>query len=208
MFYVALTRARDLLLVSGCGPSIPQEPPPPRKDDLVKLVRGYWVTMPIGDSRDEIIEIGRGRGVPLPGVPADAPRPRPAKKVSRRADAPPPSLVSCPTPSAPVAAPDRLVHAAQRVCEECPRQFRIRRVLASPAAGRRSGHGPSQCAWDRAARGAAAGLAGGSTPTAPHGALARYLELSAEETCGFPRRPGDTANPLSPDESCLGARHT
>ena len=183
LFYVALTRARDLLLVSGSGNLNPVKRST-RNLDIVKLARVLGYDVPIGENRDEVLTGDSGQTCRVRVVDlADGPPGTPQKRV-QESNAPPPAFGE--PLAAPLARswlPDSVSYTQFSEFDRCPRQFRVRRVLgitppAPVASGRRE---PKRLGIALHAALRLITPEGAPPGEARMEALARYFELDAEE---------------------------
>ena len=183
LFYVALTRARDLLLVSGVGTLNPKNPPGSGMD-LVRLASALGQGIPVGGERDEIMELADGAACRFRVIIPEALEPVAPSEDPARADALPPPIGESLGSSASTAGCLKPSPTRSSVSSnECPRRFRVRRVLGIAP--------PQAVASDTAqpmlvgnALHAALRLVGadGAPPSSPQlDAIARYFELSANE---------------------------
>jgi ATP-dependent exoDNAse (exonuclease V) beta subunit len=183
VLYVALTRARDLLMVSGSGRLNPAKRSE-SNDDLVKLARVLGHDVPIGQPRDEAIAF---EGMTVGHLTILGPAASAAENAHQdlvAEDVPPPPF-GLPLHNPPSRAwhPDMVSYTQLSEFERCPRQFRIRRILgiappdSSTAAARPMRLGNALHAALRL-------VSDSGTPPAAERmcALTRYFELDASES--------------------------
>ena len=183
VLYVALTRARDLLMVSGSGKLNPAKRSA-STGDLVKLARVLGHDVPIGRPQAEDIVlggdvVGRFRVIDLSGETAEDGYER-----SESFDAPPPAFGE-PLGIARSQAwlPDSVSYTQLSEFERCPRQFRIRRVLgiAPPAAIASDRAQPKRLGSALHAALRLVSREGAPPDSARFQALARFFELDSED---------------------------
>ncbi len=183
LFYVALTRARDLLLVSGSGNLNPAKRST-RNLDIVKLARVLGYDVPIGENRDEVHTGATGQTCRVRVIDLADGQPTTPPNRAPQSNASPPAF------GAPLAAPlargwrpDTVSYTQLSEFERCPRQFRVRRVLGiAPPAAVASGR-PEPKRLGIALHAALRLLTSDGAPPdeARIQALARYFELDPEE---------------------------
>lgn len=129
VLYVALTRARDLLMVSGVAKLRPKKAST-ANNHLMRLSRILGLASPVDGPCDQVVEIGQGVPCRVRVVQVDAQPPGQLETTDADVDAPPPP-VGCDLDSSidPSRPPSRLSYTQLSEFEHCPRRFRIRRVL-------------------------------------------------------------------------------
>ncbi len=129
VLYVALTRAQDLLMVSGSGGLNPARRSE-SDSDLVKLARALGHDVPIGEPFEESIVIGGKSAGRLRVVCADSIVDERHASACKPLDAPPPAYgAPLGTEQVRVWRPESVSYTQLSEFERCPRQFHIRRVL-------------------------------------------------------------------------------
>lgn len=182
LFYVALTRARDLLLVSGCGALNPKTRPA-SKNDLVKLIRVLGHDLPIGEPRDELVTMDgeaacQLRVAAIDELGGEVSGPRGAVD-----NAPPPAFGRPTRDEAPsTRLPKTVSYTQLSEFARCPRQFKIRRVLGiSPPPPVAGAHRPTRLGTALHAVLRLVSPEGTLPGSDRMAAIARYFELEASE---------------------------
>ncbi len=182
VLYVALTRARDLLMVSGSGRLNPAKSSE-SNSDLARLARVLGYDIPIGGARIEPItlggeEVGRLRVIDATEEPPAA---GPTVAASRDASLPPIGE-SLRTAEHQTWSPDSVSYTQLSEFERCPRQFRIRRVLGiAPPASPSSQPEPKRLGTALHAALRLVSPEGAMPDEARMDALVRYFELDPAE---------------------------
>jgi ATP-dependent exoDNAse (exonuclease V) beta subunit len=183
VFYVALTRARDLLMVSGAGKLNPAKRSE-ATDDLVKLARTLGLDVPIGGPLDRQITFDGTNVGHLSVISSGA-----AEAVETRGSAQ--SIDALPLPfGEPLHTAGRAVWIPEAVSytqlsefERCPRRFRIRRILQiAPHAAVASGK-PEPMRLGTALHAALRLVSpdGGAPDESRMRSLVKYFELDADQ---------------------------
>ena len=184
LFYVALTRARDLLLVSGVGALNPKTPPG-LNSDLTRLASVLGHAIPLGDERDETLELANGASCRLRVVFPEVVEPTPPAEDPVRANAfPPPVGESLDSGGEQSWLPETISYTQFSEFEECPRRFRIRRVLHIAPPPAVASDEPQPMLVGNALHAALRLVGADGAPPSPTqlDTIARYFELSAEES--------------------------
>jgi len=190
LFYVALTRARDVLLVSASGILNPNTRPA-SKSDLVKLARVLGRDVPVGGPCDEVVSVGDGSSCRLRIVVAAGEAAEHSTQADVTDDLDPLPIGEPLGVSGSSARPPMTVSYTQlSEFGTCPRHFRIRRLLgAAPPRPAGSGHEPKR--FGTALHSVLRLVSpAGELPDAPRiDAIARFFELDGDES----RRMADAA---------------
>lgn len=186
VLYVACTRAREMLLVSGAMGLRPARGTS-AKNHLVKLARILGVTIPVAGSSEAVVRLAdssaRCRVRVIDAAEAEVSVVDPAQRGVADGLVLPPAGEGVPQEAPRTAAPERLSYTQLSEFEHCPRRYWVRRVLGVRA-GRVTDAGSSDPLRFGTALHAALRLVGptGEPPSAERiAAIARFHELGEAE---------------------------